>query len=129
MSPIKIIVEPKSGMRQLFMHEIPFEQITGDKGVEIVDFSNKTEFFGQMSLKFQLTYAPNKPAQLQAQIALLKYELKDYTTLMQQVKIFIQQLSSPFGFLNKQIADIQTNMAARRESEWRAEQMGDHRFH
>jgi len=48
---------------------------------------------------------------------------------MSQVQTFIQQLSSPFGFLNKQIKDIQTNIAKQNKADFDAEQLGDHRYH
>ena len=82
-----------------------------------------------MPLNYSLTYAPNRAAQLAAHIFLLEEKLKENSTLMSQVKIFIQQLSSPFGFLNKQIKDIQTVMAQMRKEEYDAEQFGDHRYH
>jgi len=74
-----------------------------------------------MALNYSLTYAPNRTAQLGAHIIFLDERLRENSAMMSQVQTFIQQLSSPFGFLNKQIKDIQTNIAKANKADFDAE--------
>jgi len=60
-------------MRQLFTHDISFEEILDESRVQ--EFSNKTEMIMGMALNYSLTYAPNRTAQLSYQIRNLQEDL------------------------------------------------------
>lgn len=53
-----------------------------------------------------LTYTPNKPQQVNNRLQRDEFELRESATLLDQVKIFIQQLSQPFGFLMVEVNQI-----------------------
>ena len=49
--------------------------------------------------------------------------------LLQQVKVFIQQLSNPFGFLQYRVNEIDKAIHLSEQNEMDEEQTGDHRYH
>ena len=52
-----------------------------------------------ITVNVQLTYTPNRPAQLNHRIERDEFEMRESVTLISQVRVFIDQLSLPFGFL------------------------------
>ena len=54
-------------------------------------------------LRLVLSYDQNEVFRLDGEVQILQSEIKNDAGILQQVRIFIDQLRSPFGFLAREI--------------------------
>ena len=54
-------------------------------------------------LRLKITYVQNEVLKWDAEVNMLTTEIKNDAGILQQVRIFIDQLRAPFGFLTRQI--------------------------
>lgn len=54
-------------------------------------------------LRLKLSYTQNEVLKWDAEVQMLQSEIKNDAGILQQVRIFIDQLRSPFGFLAREI--------------------------
>ena len=55
-------------------------------------------------------------------------EIKNDAGVLQQVRIFIEQLRQPFGFLQREIEGVQKNIRRQQADEAESETKGDHKY-
>ena len=54
-------------------------------------------------LRMKLTYEQNEVLKWNAEVTMLHDEIKNDAGILQQVRIFIDQLRTPFGFLSREV--------------------------
>lgn len=61
-------------------------------------------------LRIKLSYVQNEVLKWNAEVEMLQNDLKNDAGILQQVKIFIDQIRAPFGFLNREANRVQQDM-------------------
>lgn len=64
-----------------------------------------------------------------AEVDLWTTEINNDVGVLKQVRVFIAQLQTPFGFLMKEVRSIQSSLVLEEEKERQEELEGDHRYH
>lgn len=59
---------------------------------------------------------------------MLSAEIKNDAGILQQVRIFIDQLRAPFGFLTRDINEAQMRVRSKTMKEMEEEKKGDHKY-
>ena len=75
-----------------------------------------------------MNYEVNEVSKWQHEFELWDSEIRNQVSLLKQVRIFIEQLRTPFGFLKRDISEMQTRLTAASSKDLREETEGDHKF-
>ena len=80
-------------------------------------------------LRLKISYVQNEVLKWDAEVTMLVNEIKNDAGVIQQVRFFIEQLRTPFGFLKRDIESAQNRL--RRESSLEAEEekKPDHKYY
>ena len=60
-------------------------------------------------LRLKINYIQNEVLKWDAEVQSLRLEIKNDAGILQQVRIFIEQLRTPFGFLTREVESMQRN--------------------
>jgi len=61
-------------------------------------------------LRLRISYVQNEVLKWDAKVNMLTTEIKNDAGILQQVRIFIEQLRSPFGFLTREIENVHKDL-------------------
>lgn len=79
-------------------------------------------------LRIKLSYVQNDVLKWNAEVEMLQNDLKNDAGILQQVKIFIDQIRAPFGFLKREIESIEKNVRLNDLADEDEENKGDHKY-
>ena len=77
-------------------------------------------------LRLKISYAQNEVLKWDGEVAMLTAEIKNDAGILGQVRIFIDQLRTPFGFLTREIDETINKVRRERASEKEADAQPDH---
>jgi len=87
-----------------------------------------TESVSGPRLQVRVNYEVNEVSKWQNEFELWDSQIRDQVSILKQVRIFIEQLRTPFGFLKRDISEMQTRLTAASSKDLREETEGDHKF-
>ena len=77
-------------------------------------------------LRLKLSYEQNEVLKWNAEVTMLHDEIKNDAGILQQVRIFIDQLRTPFGFLSREVNAAQDRLRAKDQED---ETAPDHKYY
>ena len=77
-------------------------------------------------LRLKISYVQNEVLKWDGEVSMLTAEIKNDAGILSQVRIFIDQLRTPFGFLTREIDETISKVRKERLSEKEAEMQPDH---
>ncbi len=80
-------------------------------------------------LRLKITYVQNEVLKWDAEVTMLQSELKNDAGVIQQVRFFIDQLRTPFGFLKRDIESAQNRLRRESTIEAEEEKKPDHKYY
>ena len=80
-------------------------------------------------LRLKITYVQNEVLKWDAEVQSLRLEIKNDAGILQQVRIFIEQLRTPFGFLTREVETMQKNLMRQSSIDDKADKEPDHKYY
>lgn len=77
-------------------------------------------------LRLKISYVQNEVLKWDGEVSMLTAEIKNDAGILGQVRIFIDQLRTPFGFLTREIDETINKVRRERASEKEADAQPDH---
>lgn len=79
-------------------------------------------------LRIKISYVQNEVLKWDAEAKMLVNEIKNEAGILQQVRIFIEQLRAPFGFLTREIDAANQNVLKKNANDAQADNEPDHKY-
>lgn len=79
-------------------------------------------------LRIKISYVQNEVLKWDAEAKMLVNEIKNEAGILQQVRIFIEQLRAPFGFLTREIDAANQNVLKKNAIDAQADNEPDHKY-
>ena len=80
-------------------------------------------------LRLKISYVQNEVLKWDGEVGMLTAEIKNDAGILGQVRIFIDQLRTPFGFLTREIDETINKVRRERASEKEADKQPDHPYY
>ena len=80
-------------------------------------------------LRLKISYIQNEVLKWDSEVQTLRGEIKNDASILHQVRIFIEQLRSPFGFLTREIDQLHKKVLQQNSMDDKAEKEPDHQFY
>lgn len=80
-------------------------------------------------LRLKISYVQNEVLKWDAEVVMLTAEIKNDAGILQQVRFFIEQLRTPFGFLKREISNAEISVRRQNSLEAEKEKQPDHKYY